>query len=667
MKIANPTHKFEFWLSVCVALLWTCAGAALSSRTQLVFSYETLVSTPPQFEILAASNVALLVLLFTATALPVSVYRGRENSRQQVRSAIALSALAALPLLLVVARCFVESVPLPHYWEPVWFAAFSGLAAYQIGSSTVNGWSDRRAVCRIVLVCFVVVAAAWWYGQSDFYYRNFQLGFNDFGHFTQRVANTAEGRGFLMESPVLPTYWDHFNPGLALLVPAWLAWPDVRLVFVIQSICLAGSALAIASIARKMGASEGTASTWGIAWLVHPSIGQMNLAYTYGWHPITLAIPLLLGAFRLLLARRYVACVLVAILACSFEEGVIVVVACFAAAMALREGFQRRFTNEPARESMDWKRWLGVFVVASIAFVLVYKFSGLASFQTGRFAKLGDSASEVLLSPILKPAEFWGLISRSRNLAFISLLLVPLFIPAIFRSPWYLLAIALPLGVLIVWEHLPAQSIAFQYASCLLPVLFVGAIEGSRRLSKEPEQIPPSESPESSTAAFERSPSFASALAAVVTGWVLCLYVGQLPWSQPTIVEVIAKAYGIADPPLRLSDQADGKWLADRVDSLRSESIRVLATGRAVSHLVGSKDIETVSQFLQRYQPLSKLDQALASPILRYDAIVLDFRESFQQTPAESQQVKTEAMLHGFVVDSSNYEIEILRPAKTKK
>jgi hypothetical protein len=195
----------------------------------------------------------------------------------------------------------------------------------------------------------------------------------------------------------------------------------------------------------------------------------------------------------------------------------------------------------------------------------------------------------------------------------------------------------------------------------LLPVLFVGAIEGSRR------SLGISELPESHELKDHRSPKFASAVAAVVTGWGLCLYVGQLPWSQPTIVEVIAKTYGIADPPLRAADQDDGKWLAERVDALRAESIRILATGRVASHLVGSKDIETVSQFLQRYQQLARLDGSLSSPVLRYDAIVLDFRESFQQTPEESKRVKAEAIQNGFIVDSSRYEIEILRPKVSQK
>jgi len=653
--------KLDLMLSASVAFLWVCTGAAISSRTQLVFSYETLVSTPAQYEILAAPNSALIVLFLTATIFPVSVCFWRTETIAAARKGIGLALIASLPLVLVIARCFSDSVPSPHFWEPIWFAMFTGLAAHRIARSAVIPISLSPMFWRFALIAITVLAGAWWYWQSDTYYRNFEIGFNDFGHFTQRIANTAAGRGFLMESPVLPIFWDHFNPGLALLVPAWWLWPDVHLIFAIQAVCLATSALLIASIARKLGSSECCAAIWGVTWLLHPLIGQMNLAYTYGWHPITVAIPMLLLAFRVLLARKFIFAIVIAIFACSFEEGVIVVIACFAAAMTLRDWFRGKNLKEDPFRTVNWKIGLVTFIVASIAFVLVYKLSGLAEFQTARFAKLGNSAFEILLSPMLKPTEFWSLLGRARNLAFVLFLLVPLFIPSIIRNAWCLLAIALPLGVLLVWEHLPAQSIAFQYASCVLPVLFVGAISGSCHSSLLEQFLSPANSNEQLA---KTVPPTSNAIAAAVTGWVLCLYVGQFPWSQPTIVEVTAKTYGLADPPLRVFDQADGKWLTEQISAIRMKSTKVLATGRVASHFVGSEDIETVGQFLQRYDDLAKLDRDLPSPILRYDIIVLDYRESFQQSAQESQRIKSEAVQHGFVVDQSAFEIEILRSPK---
>ena len=97
---------------------------------------------------------------------------------------------------------------------------------------------------------------------------------------------------------------------------------------------------------------------------------------------------------------------------------------------------------------------------------------------------------------MIKPTEFWGLLFRLRNAAFLSLFFAPFFVAGIRHSPWHVLAIALPLGVLLVWEHLPAQSIAFQYTACLFPVLFLGCIEGTSRTSpKRPKDSDKEEDP----------------------------------------------------------------------------------------------------------------------------------------------------------------------------
>ena len=77
------------------------------------------------------------------------------------------------------------------------------------------------------------------------------LGYHDFGHFAYRVASTWEGRGFLLETPSLPAFWDHFNPGLALLAPLWGLWPDAQALLAAAG-CLPGGARPV-GIPRRAG------------------------------------------------------------------------------------------------------------------------------------------------------------------------------------------------------------------------------------------------------------------------------------------------------------------------------------------------------------------------------------------------------------------------------
>jgi hypothetical protein len=91
------------------------------------------------------------------------------------------------------------------------------------------------------------------------------------------------------------------------------------------------------------------------------------------------------------------------------------------------------------------------------------------------------------------------------------------------------------------------------------------------------------------------------------------------------------------------------------------DQLRILATGRLAAHCVGTGDVETVGQFWQRYDSLRNLDPQLSSPVLRYDVILLDFQESFQQTPEDTKRLLEEAKRHGWVVTDERFNLAILR------
>jgi hypothetical protein len=335
--------------------------------------------------------------------------------------------------------------------------------------------------------------------------------------------------------------------------------------------------------------------------------------------------------------------------------------------MMVREAVMQRggAAAQPGDESIEpergagsrpWLVWLLVWFIATIGFVAVYRWSGLAEFQTGRFAKLGKTPLEILVSPVAQPRVFFELLTRPRNGAFLALLLGPFAFFASARFAWSMLAVGLPLLVLILWEHLPAQSIAFQYSSTLLPVLIVGAIHAcaDRQSALRPLSL--------ASRLHPRAIGFA------VSGTVLGIFVGQMPWSLDSLVDVKSKTYGVQAEGRRELGSEDQRWLLRELEalrmygagSLRFESMRILATGRIAAHCLGAKDLETVGQFWQRYDGLQRLEPALASPILRYDTILLDHRESFQQTHEETARVRDEALRAGFRVVHSQYGIDFL-------
>jgi len=671
-----------------LAASWCVMMLGASSRDYFLVIYGVGEVVDPFLEPFASTDVAMLgCLLLAASWFGLHWRRGKSWIEERpakgqriasVKLSIVFMAVCLLPLVIWVLRGVGVVAWRAQIWEVLWIAGWSGVS---FGVLVRDEQVDKQQ-SRLwwVLVAVAVMCGGWWYGQSLEYHRNFMLGFNDFGHFLQRVANTAEGRGVLLESPVLPMFWDHFNPGLLLLVPLWMIYPNIDLVFGIQAGALASGSLLIYAIARRLGHAPLTAVVFGAAWLMQPAVGQMNLAYTYGWHPITLAIPLMLGAIWCLLAKRKIVALVCTLLALSMEEGVFVVVglvAAVCAALPLVERWIRKLRRDELRDvrhdevgrqlrevevrddfagSLSTVVWCGVAVVAVLGFVLVYRFSGLAEFQTGRFVALGDSPTEILMSPVLRPSAFWGRVLDPGNLVFVAMLWLPCGLPALARGWRYVLPTLLPLAVLIVWDHHPAHSLAFQYPSTLQPLFWLACLSGAAKVTRHNVMRHPE-----GVGARGVTGGLASAMTALVTGTVLSFFVGQLPFSSRSLRDVEVTTYGVDSEWRRRSERLDGEWLLQRVAEIRESRSECLATGRIAAHLVGNRDVETVGQYLERRAKLAELADRAAEPIRHYEFILLDRLEGFQQSRAQVKAVEREVRESGFDVIADEFDVVIFR------
>ena len=660
-------------LLVFASLLWTLAAAAIATRTHFVLTYNTAPSLTPSLEFVGAPLESLITILIFVLIWIGLAFRSIHVDGHRVRKSAIVLSIAGLPALLVALRICAFPVLEPTIFEPLWLACGSGWSTRELliasGSAKMTFWnSSGRLLGTWIIVSAALLTGGWWYSQSRDYYDNFLLGFNDFGHFTQRIASTAQGAGFLKESPVLPSFWDHFNPGILILVPLWKVFPIVEMIFFVQAFCLAIGAVLIRHLALVLNGSSRAATLWGLAWLAHPSLGQMNLAYTYGWHPVSLSMPALIASLLCLCQQRRWMAATCVVVACSMEENVIVITGMYAAARAVRRLFlQWRGTDESSRidGGLTAIHWLLVNIICVAVFLLAYRYSGFAEFQSGRFLALGGTPLQIMLSPFLRPEEFWGQIFRTRTLVFISALVMPMIIGGIRRAYWLVLPLVVPLMVLIVWDHLPAQSLAFQYAANLLPLLWFAAIVGSRCRDVGIES--PRENAVPNAEFSDEKMEYGYAAGALSACLCLSLFLGQFPWSSPTISDVVNASYVGSEELRRRADQPDGVWLTKLTEQIRLSREPVLATGRIASHLVGCAEVETVGQYLQRKSALLAITQNNQPVIGRYRTIVLDLRESFQQQPVETQSVLKEATDCGFEIEHQKFDILVLRSPLSKQ
>jgi hypothetical protein len=241
---------------------------------------------------------------------------------------------------------------------------------------------------------------------------------------------------------------------------------------------------------------------------------------------------------------------------------------------------------------------------------------------------------------------------------------VPFGIRSIVRGWPILLAAAPPLGTLLVWQRPAGTCIAFQYVTCLIPVLCLAALAGAagdrRRSARDP----------ASDGGLDRSLQ-AGAVGALVAGVAASTLFGAMPWSSSTHSVLLARTYvsgdgsTVANP--RAPGTSGGAALDEMVALVRQPQAAVLASGRAAAHLLGVRRLESVEEGTGRWKALAGEAGAGHTAVEVFDWVLLDVHERFQQSEEKLQFCRGEALRAGYEVRHSEAGIELLaRPDSSR-
>ncbi|QDU92844.1 DUF2079 domain-containing protein [Lignipirellula cremea] len=657
--------------SACLAgFVWTFALLQVNSRFHSLLLYQVSASGPPLLGWLLLSGWQLLSILALGTAVAWGCYRANQTAGRALGASTGWILAAGLVPLLDLFR--LAGVPLPlSLYEPLWlvFVTSSAVAAmagdwfpsvwaaaaeepFEPPTSRVNSpWWTVAAVGACV------VMLGWWISEGLTAYHNFLLGHADFGMYARRLDSTWSGRGWLVESPGSSPFYDHFNPGLLLLTPFWGLAPTGQMLVVLQAFCLAAPGLCVYHLARGYGASRAGAAFWTVAWLLYPVTMNLNLNYSYGWHPVSVSLLAMFAAIAAWTRGRRWLALLALLLAGSMQEDVWAPIACLAFVLAGHAWFvsRRQASTEESLAETTAAGWpaagnpvalLLAGAASVLLFLAIYVWSPSSGFQAGRFHELGDSLGAVLLSPLLRPTAFWGNLFRDRCLVFLLALFLPLGWRPLLRGGWLLLAAAPALAILLVWNFDPAQSIAHQYTSTLLPIFFFAAIvgaAGNRQVSSGQR---------------ERS-LFRYGAAAAAAGLVGCAALSSSPWNEKPFYEIAAVSYP-QQAALRLTP-ANNRAIHRLINQVRGPQARVLASGRLAAHLLDSERLEAIGTVANRW-PLVDAEAAPGEPRLAtFDWILFDLDELFSQSRQQMLDAMAEAEQAGFQVVTQDEGVVLMK------
>jgi len=306
-------------------------------------------------------------------------------------------------------------------------------------------------------------------------HESFQTNALDLAKFDQAIWNTAQGRPYKISLIQQSIVQSHFSPILAIYAPLYWLWPDIRLLLILQSVCLAAAGFLIYRFFRDSAPWLGLSVF--LAYLMHPTLHHVNLSE---FRRVTTAVLGTSAALYCLFKRRYGAMVLGLTVALLSKEN--------AAFLVVGTGLYLIFVHaEPSTG-------LPVLLVGAAWLVLV-PFVVLPALGTPQFLphNTGYSLAGKYFSYLGRsPVEMLRTLLRSPS-APLAYILRPKRLKAVLRFSWptgflFLLApevalFGLPfLGYLLASNSDAMGQLAAWYPALLLPLIYWAAAVGVSRL-----------------------------------------------------------------------------------------------------------------------------------------------------------------------------------------
>jgi uncharacterized membrane protein len=273
----------------------------------------------------------------------------------------------------------------------------------------------------------------------------------------------------------------HVDPFLALLAPLWLVWPSPLMLLVFQAGAVALGALPVFWLARKHLASERAAVFFVLAYLLFPAT-QFNaaaVASDSGFHPVSVAIPLLLFAIWFLDEDRLVAFAVAAVLAAGTKEEMPLVVGLLGLWYAVRRG--------------RWRFGLPVlavgFAVTLLDFLVVipHFLHGSSAFVDW-YAPVGGTPGGVLHTTVTDPMSLVRVAATGQKAIYLLLLGGP-FLCLWLLEPLIALAALPDLAINLLSNQFGQSSIAYHYTAGIVPFIVVGSIFGAGRFPRQAPRL----------------------------------------------------------------------------------------------------------------------------------------------------------------------------------
>jgi uncharacterized membrane protein len=316
----------------------------------------------------------------------------------------------------------------------------------------------------LALLLVYVTAFSW---MTIRQHNGFRTNALDLAKFDQMIWNAAQGRPPYSTITRQSAVQGHFSPGLALYAPLYWVWSDIRLLFIVQSLCLGGAGFLIYWFFREDAPWLGLAVY--AAYSLHPALHQVNLVE---FRRVTAAVLAASFSIYQMLKRRYRWMVLALVAALLCKENM--------ALLAMGLGAYVWLIHRTPRTGLPTVA-LGLAWVVLVPLIAVPAFGGTYRATGNYLSYLGDSPKDMVFTFLRNPAVLLEYAGRAERWE------------AVFELSWpaaFLFLLAPELSALIVpfLSYLLISSsktmgqLGAWYPSAILPILYWAVGLGTSRL-----------------------------------------------------------------------------------------------------------------------------------------------------------------------------------------
>ncbi len=306
-------------------------------------------------------------------------------------------------------------------------------------------------------------------------YINFFTGRFDLGNMDQTVWNTIHGRIFQLTNPdgtnIITRLAFHADFMLVLLSPFYLLWQDPRMLLLLQTIAIGIGALLVFAIAHNTLKNKSLSLAFAASYLLYPTLQYANL---FDFHPVTIAIPFILGAWYFVQKNKLWWAAFFIIIAATTKEEVWVVAGLF--------GLYFLF----------WKKkyllgsMLSIFSF-SIFYYLFFKAipqaHGGDHFALSYYSDFGSTPGGVIKNIFLTPFKTLGVLFGKGQLFYLTALFGPVIFLPLFALPFLIFA-GPDLAISLLSQNAQLHSIYYHYGAIPTPFIFIASIYGFAFLYK---------------------------------------------------------------------------------------------------------------------------------------------------------------------------------------